>query len=348
MRLKNYIYFILLLLTACKKAGTSTDTKPEKKVDIYVAGFVGGAGGNHAAYWKNGDLRLLTRDKEVSSTAYGIAANKQDVYLAGFISYKNGIYKAAYWKNGVPVILADDTGNARANAIAIDGDDVYVAGYTTSGIDAQAVYWKNGVMIKLLGLYTSEANAIFIQGKDVYIAGKGNIYEVNHKAVYWKNGEMVTLWSSTNYIDITGIAVNNSDVFVAGNVNRLAVYWKNGKISYLEHPPQHNQYKSIRSLAKCIKLYNNDIYITGCTLNENNGEIAVYWKNGVPVRVPDSKDIGQGANMLSASIAFCMDVYNDHVYAGGYNVDGAVYWKDGMPNKLAFGSVAYDIVVVPQ
>lgn len=84
-------------------------------MDVYLSGTAYDSTGKvHAAYWKNGVLRILT-EKYASSEARGIAVAGEDVYVVGTIVDNNRSY-AVYWKNNVERRLAAD---ADCNAIAV-------------------------------------------------------------------------------------------------------------------------------------------------------------------------------------------------------------------------------------
>lgn len=171
--------------------------------DVYVAGWVFNEKGQTvAAYWKNGDLVLLT-DGASPSIAESVFVSGGDVYVAGTTNFDAGqilpteIFSsgpegtATYWKNGAPVTLST---NGRARSVFVNGTDVYVSGsvYDTNivGItpigptfEDAAVYWKNGEMTKLVDDAASDAYSISVtKNGDVYNAGT-----ISNQAVYWIN-----------------------------------------------------------------------------------------------------------------------------------------------------------------
>lgn len=173
--------------------------------DVYVAGWVFNLNGQPvAAYWKNGDLVLLT-DGTSPCMAESIFVTGHDVYVAGTIDLQlsntlptavfaigtEGI--ATYWKNGKAVTLSS---NGRAQSIFVNGPDVYVSGsiYSTDVVGLTpggstfgdlAVYWKNGNVVKLVNDKNSDAYSISVTNHgDVYTAGT-----VDNQAVYWINND---------------------------------------------------------------------------------------------------------------------------------------------------------------
>ncbi|HEY8929751.1 MAG TPA: hypothetical protein VIM55_11200 [Mucilaginibacter sp.] len=257
-----------------------------------------------------------------------------DVYAAGFENTSNPI--ASYWKNSAVTHLSSDTKGA-ATGIAVSGSDVYVVGYSVMPAgNTVAAYWKNGVRTYLTETTkNSEASAIVVSGSDVYIAGyTGDITGPTSKqavAVYWKNGVQITLGdaaSATISSFARAIAVQGSDVYVAGNVTGptgfAATYWKNGTAVTLSgSKPEYS------SQLFGISIYGNDIYATGQVYGTlTAGDIprfaATYWKNGVPVTFATT----------TATEAIGTVVQNNDVYIIGTlnptsNTTLAGYWKNG-------------------
>ena len=203
--------------------------------DVYVVGFSlsnGTIGTYIATIWKNGIATKLNEGadySEIDNIKLGnIVVNGTDVYTVGFengsgIGGQSDRYVAMYWKNNVPVQLTDGSADAYAYAIAVNGNDVYVVG----SMNGNAVYWKNGTPVNLTngtyGTYSissiAVANAILINGSDVYIAGNSIAANGNTVATYWKNGVAVNLTDGSTNSAIMAIAVNNSDVYVAGYIS---------------------------------------------------------------------------------------------------------------------------------
>ena len=250
---------------------------------------------------------------------------KPSVYVTGYGSYGTVVSGSAYWKDGV---LTPLSGGQFATGIAFIDTNVYVAGNAgymlpAGGYATEAVYWKNGVMVKL-GNPPSYASSIAISGTDVYIAG---IAEVNniYSAVYWKNGVLDTL-SNMPYSVANAIAVSGNDVYVAGNAGNngyQAVLWKNGIQVPLEN--------SVASRANAIALSGPDVYIAGLVVTGSNTNAAVYWKNGVRVNLNPASTDTTITNTYASAIA----VSGANVYVTGYmNNSYALYWKNGAQTVL--------------
>lgn len=185
-----------------------------------------------AAYWKNETLIKLSNSQ---SSVSGIIVSGSDVYVTGIVAYdslQTKLYKPVLWKNGVMTKLS--VSNGGTSAITLSGSDIYVAGYILVNGHTQAVYWKNGELLKLsMGINTS---GIAVAGSDVYVAGAS----ANGSACYWSNGVITLLppiEPASSFSYSSGIAIHGADVYVSGNLidnsgkNATVVYWKNGVVS---------------------------------------------------------------------------------------------------------------------
>lgn len=87
---------------------------------------------------------------------------------------------------------------------------------------------------------------------------------------------MVPLSQDTSYV--YSINVQGNDVYIAGMIVKkysfLAAYWRNGIINYLKD----GEY------AYAAFIDGKDVYIAG--IDQSYNPSAVYWKNGVPTRLP--------------------------------------------------------------
>ncbi|PKL17114.1 MAG: hypothetical protein CVV49_12950 [Spirochaetae bacterium HGW-Spirochaetae-5] len=158
--------------------------------DVYITGTYGAS----AAYWKNGQLNLLT-----GTAANSIVVSGSDVYVAGICD--DGGVKPCYWKNGARFILnSTASATSSANCIQLAGGKVHIAGTDAT---SEARYW---VYDASTNAYISDeslfggVNAYSIsipQSGDIYIAGT-----TGTKAVYWHNGKPVALTGGTKAYSI--------------------------------------------------------------------------------------------------------------------------------------------------
>jgi len=336
--MKFKVVFLLAIIWfvvgACKKSvnvttvinpTTPPPTTGKPDTDVYISGSAANVQ-NLGAYWKNNTLTLLSR----KFTTTAVATQGTDVYLVGHYTSTTGGEVAGYWKNGSLIKLSDSSLYYYATGIAIQGSDVYVCGFVSSnfGTGTKAMYWKNGVSINLTlptghGTPTVQTGSITVQGGDVYVAGTVTL--PSYTAVYWKNGSPVTLPSTNDYGQAIAIAINGTDVYVAGNtssssnpnisISNTATYWKNGVVTQLA---------SNGSDALSIAIQNNDVYIAGDTYNNTiHGSQATYWKNGIATVLP-------GGSLYWQAMGIATNGTDVHIVGTSGDL-GAVYWKN---NKL--------------
>lgn len=187
---------------------------------------------------------------------------------------------------------------------------------------------------------------------DVYMAGI-----VNGKATLWKNGVATTLAASTAKSTAYSVAVNGSDVYVAGygtdanNTNGIAILWKNGVATTL---PAKNPN------AEAVSVYaaGGTVYVAGYTIVQyqnnqdypNNGILsyhaATVWVNGVATVLSDGNEayfknngiLQHGTNTNRDSEATGVYANGSDIYVSGWEDYGdygqvnATLWKNG--NKL--------------
>ena len=354
----NKYYFLLMIglsFCSCQKEISNTVERPAE-VDVYVAGFVSdGAPDNgwvplydeHPTYWKNGSPVQLNFDDsrptdKKSARALSIAVSGNNVYVAGYqlwLSYNSYLPMGVFWKNG---ISADrDSMNLYftylLRSLAISNNDVYIVGWGTGNEG----YWKNENKITLpVYAYTT---SITVSGNDVYVAGassNGGASDVF--ATYWKNGIPVNLTNGSKDANATSIAVSGADVYVAGSdKDSVAKYWKNGILVNLTDG-------SKRGFAESIAVSETDVYVAGTQWdgmsagNGNRNPIAIYWKNGNPVKLTDGSTWAE-----AKSIA----VSGNDVYVAGFENGVAKYWKNGNPvilGDVSKYSEAWSIFLAPK
>jgi hypothetical protein len=311
----SIILIAVMFCTGCRKKDTTV-----RGIDVYVAGWHNFSGGKRVAkYWKN-NVEVNLTDTTTVNIAEGdaIFVEGSDVYVAGYVDKPSMQRQAAYWKNGNRVDLTDGTYQANANAITVFRGDVYVAGTETTLNGWEPRCWKNGVLQTVNSYTTNSSDYIYgleVSGGDIYLAG----FEVSgtkRYAVYWKNGQPFAIDSSDGWLAVTDIALSGSDVYLSGGADHHTPikvgYWKNGNPAGLTIDASGVGPESIAVIG-------SDVYIGGY-----NGQVATYWKNGMPVAIGN---ISQG--MSGGYGIFLLD--ND-VYTCGYQYTGAImvagYWKN--------------------
>lgn len=214
--------------------------------------------------------------------------------------------------------------------------DVYVSGNSlTVNNHSIATYWKNGTPTKLgdTTLGFSRATSIVSDGINVYAAGV-LFYNSVSIPTYWKNGAETRLSNGSLTASVSGIALNGSDIYVAGSDSGTAVYWKNGVKVKLTYNAQY-------STANAIAIKGTDIYVGGSYIQPNGYSKAIYWENGIAIPLVDTSQ---------ESSINAITVNNNDVYMVG-NTDyfaKATYWKNGAPTIVTNGystAIPYGIAV---
>ena len=140
--------------------------------DVFVAGYVGDAGGIcRATYWKNGVPVTLSGPGQHTYVNDMVVVN-DDVYVVGYRHI--GIFGVArWWKNGTEMPVSDDAHFSSAEGICVAGNDVYIAGYEGNSANKQvAKYWKNGNPVNISdGTTNISLSGIAVNGQDVYVSG---------------------------------------------------------------------------------------------------------------------------------------------------------------------------------
>jgi hypothetical protein len=200
--------------------------------------------------------------------------------------------------------------------------DVYLAGGVVANTGfSEAVYWKNGVAVKLVTDSSSNSGAVSIavSGSNVCVAGYVTV-NGTEAPVYWENGVIKSLPNAAMQIFPHSIAISGNDVYfvgvIFGNGTETAAYWKNGVLNTLLSTETY-------SSARAIFVSGNDIYIAGTTIS-NSIDHGTYWKNGVATVFPD---------ILSQ--ATDITVNGNDVYVADNSV---AYWKNGVHTKMTLGN----------
>jgi hypothetical protein len=177
--------------------------------------------------------------------------------------------------------------------------------------------------------------AVWPTDADVYFAGTATgTYPNNYPvATIWKNGAPQALSTdlSSNQSSANAVAVNGTDVYVAGDIAGMAVYWKNGVFTNLGK----NLFKAYgyQSKATTVAVSGNDVYLAGYMDNK-----AAYWKNGILnlIARQDSNTVYQ-INTIA--------INGNDLYFGGYALKvppggsvipsyQPVVWKNGVMTVL--------------
>ena len=250
--------------------------------EAYIAGYDGGP-----VYWKNKTkINLPTKSGGNANSIYESGGH---VYVAG-----NDGSSAVYWKDGTEINL--NITNAKGNfpssaaySFFISGNDIYVAGEH----GPNAVYWKNGVEVYLSSILSDlfgvaeRANSIYVAGSNVYVVGEEDAAGPPAPiAKYWKNGieETATLdRSNFDFISaLNSVFVSDNKVYISGrginsDLSSTPAYWDNGNVTLLPTNGKGFGFTTINIYVK-----GNDVYVAG-----DDGNRAVYWKNGTEVYLTD-------------------------------------------------------------
>ncbi|HUM51851.1 MAG TPA: hypothetical protein PK431_08545 [Chitinophagales bacterium] len=260
--------------------------------DVYVSGFISYGRTDAPVYWKNGILNLLPMQNPgviKNGLAQKIMVVNNIVYVAGAEFY-SGEYVMKVWQNGIGTNLTTIGNKAFPYDMDISNGNVYVVGYEkqadTAVMNVFNNNWKNNIAQTRVGNSTSVLNGIKVIGTDVYTVGTLDNYSVcringtaqtyirnvimndiavdnntrfvsgvsQNKAVCWINDSLINLSSPfLTESSADGIAVNGSDVYIAGYEKlaageKKARYWLNAQSLAL------NDSSAIESVANSIYL----------------------------------------------------------------------------------------------
>jgi len=321
---------ILIMVIACteeeiQKPEVTEPTPPIEKpveanhIDYVYAAFNESINGKWvASLWgPDGDrtpVRMSdgTRNARIAALAIGESFS---LYAAGSEQNSKNQYYAKYWANCSAVVLGDSSSTLYATAedIAVTGEDVYVAGDQFNGQHTVAVYWKNGVQVKLTdGKADAYARKIVVSGSDVYVIGSERNQHGNLEARFWKNGARVEFEGSI----ASSLYVEGDDVYISGNFGSATKYWKNGSLISLT--------ESLQQATSTIFVVDGNVYTT------SPGK---YWKGNQSFDLESETD---NPNISS------LYVVGDDVFVGGFQSVGETYkarfWKNGEPIDVTDGT----------
>ena len=329
-------FFILLLLAICffsceKEFETEPDIESPDSTNIDSVPvarhvLVLGTTNDSLVVWKDDTMHFLHKPYNLQSRSMGgqMILVDSTIYIAG----GNENNKAVYYKNFVKTTLS----NYYSHAVSIFADKghVYVAGFTMDRGDGYnqaetyATFWVDG---KRGSYYSPFSQFHFISHQDTstYLLGftmaqEGWGASGRGPGIYVVNNELLTL--STFNAEAKRMIIKDTVTYIVGNIffngwQPKATLWKNGKEFYLNT-------LSGESEATAIFLNGKDVYIAGSIERS-----AVYWKNGVAVRLAENgsaKDI-----KVIGSDVYVVGEYFDNVV--GKRV--AALWKNGSKKKMS-------------
>ncbi|MCP4133847.1 MAG: hypothetical protein GY754_22955 [bacterium] len=252
--------------------------------DVHVASTVTISGdvSGKATYWKNGVPTELVSTR--SGTSDIIVQNGEVSILGRTLTERPEWYSHWIWKDGV---FTEFEGYGYVTAMALSGDDVYLAGRYSFG-DRTPCYWINGTRFDLEAddldttSITSEnfnINDIAVSGDDVYVVGTHYDPEAHeHRAALWKNGVRTDLELEESS-HANAVAIDGSNVYVAGKIGSSSCYWKNGEVIILQERYYGDEYGEGYSEAMDITTCNGNVYIVGHDRGTENG-VTVFKNNG--------------------------------------------------------------------
>ena len=221
---------IVIAMTACNK-----DNDKGKSVSVYVVGSIN--------YWDESGVTGVSGMPMVWVNGVqnpGLIPNAggvNDIFVSGYnvyiVGYTIGL-GATLWTNGIPTILPTDgiptfdgrEPNAYPFAVFVENGDVYVAGQDNDFYGRAFVYWKNGVLQKVV-----ESPGIFVRGMSVY---NGVTYVVGYKrtaegnrAVLWIDGEERSMHHDNpqQHSELSGIFIENGEIYISGNLRSNYYYY---------------------------------------------------------------------------------------------------------------------------
>ncbi len=271
----------------------------------------------------------------------------------------NGLVKAV--SNGRVSITVTSQDNVSitdtARLVVLKNYDVHAVGNgVTSRFYSQAVYWNNETPNDLPGGHTVgiKANAIKIVGNDIYIAGATSNENGWAIPTFWKNGSPTQLTDPSNQFAhfITGLEVNNQDVYVTGYDFQMVGcpncqyvshghYWKTSG-GHVTDVPLYEAGVSTGAMA--VQSINSKIYVAGWQANDNFFRMSKLWTDNFSSQLEFSRGSFASGNTIATK--------GSTIYVGGF--DGCPYtncsqiaklWKSDGSNPIQFTDGTHEATI---
>ena len=263
------------------------------------------------------------------------SSSSPHVYVAGH-EERTTAWVAMLWANGQPLPL-DEEHSSTATGVAVAGGDVYVSGSVRFGPTSEAVYWKNGQVVRLTdGTREAWATDIAVAEGSVYVVGVEGA-----RAMVWKDGVPTPLTSGARQAVPEAIAVADAHVYVAGSEVEpvevlpgtyepawVAKLWVDGVARPL------TEARTTRwAHATGVAVSGDDVHVSGLTtssLHPDAHALAAVWNGGTLQALTDGT---QPASAEAVALA------GSDVLVGGSVFDGTndtpVIWKNGVALEVA-------------
>lgn len=211
--------------------------------------------------------------------------------------------------------------------------DIYLAG----SFNNEAVYWKNGEMVKIssAGQYSSLVS-IAVQGDDVYTLGRIS-RQKGPAFMCWKNGVIIYEEDASEISYPRDLVVNGNGIYILADVaffnGTYSVYkptiWKNGLKKELTDGSQN-------AGSGCMALHGNDLYVAGYIQRSNVIRDAILWKNGNPIQLSNGKHAEADVIAIQGN-----DVYVAGSGLGAKNNVALVWKNQGVADTLINPNAPY-------
>lgn len=333
-------FFLSFVLVSCSSGNENIIPSTNTTFSIpvtYVAGqeYDLGAHDFYSRVWKDGVAQLSLVNNTQPAAVLKFFINGNDIYTCGMIGGGSQA-RGFIHKNGVALLVS--TSFASISSIFVSGNDVYAVGGTHA--IGEVLMWKNGVETTISPVNNTTfksiaAYSIYVAGTDVYICGAEEVgFMYKRKAIMWKNGIKSTLFEHPNTsVWAHQIVVSSNDVYVA-MTGRL---WKNGVITPLNNSAQSNY--AIEATG--IFVVGADVYI--CGYSGNSSTVAVYWKNGVSINLPEG--VEANAIYVKNNDVYVVGIGNEPPVPNAGSFYKGLVWKNGIIENTFPHSTPRDVFV---